>query len=359
MYSRFTGEDYSINPDPEIADNLAARLEENGLCDATILQTHQEAGQAAGGLGENSVIDLVLGGHTHQIVNGTTDRGLRYMEPSCKGKAYAYSELAFQVEDGRPFFRRVTNASVIPTNSNTPKLTNDSANADTTKLTNDQSNANTTKLTNDPANADELDPELVKLTDDVMEILSDLYRQKIGYITESAFRYVYLPDSGDRSTTCGNWIASIYARIVDADVAFINRGGLWTDMRLEDGADRRTIYRSDIYTMFPFDNTMQCYELTWAELLEAFDYSLTEQGMTILSQVVGVNCYLHRQNRQRPCDRGRKSHLRQRRVGRGLEGQKDPGRRFGIYGGDGPGGSGDFHAQPLPCLERHQPPGQR
>ena len=76
MYSRFTGEDYSINPDPEIADNLAARLEGNGLCDATILLTHQEAGQAAGGLGENSVIDLVLGGHTHQIVNGTTDRGL-------------------------------------------------------------------------------------------------------------------------------------------------------------------------------------------------------------------------------------------------------------------------------------------
>ena len=72
--------------------------------DATILLTHQEAGQGARGLGDNTVIDLVLGGHTHQSVNGTTDGDLRYMEPSCYGKAYAYSELAFQIEDGRPVF---------------------------------------------------------------------------------------------------------------------------------------------------------------------------------------------------------------------------------------------------------------
>ena len=267
LYSNFTGAGYSIDPDFGIANRLAASLEESGACDATILLTHQEAEDAAKGLGKDTVFDLVLGGHTHYNVNGTTSWNLRYMQPASYGNAYTYSELTFRIKDGSPVFEKVVNARYV------------------------QVNSNPSRLTSDPDNADDLDPALVDLTDEVLDSLSEIFNEEIGYITESAYRYVYLPESGQRSTTYGNWIADIYRRIVDADIAFVNSGGLRTDMRVDEDEISRTIRRSDINIMFPFDNTIYCYEITGEELLRAFEYSLTSSGKGLLSQVIGIDCY--------------------------------------------------------------------
>ena len=121
--------------------------------------------------------------------------------------------------------------------------------------------------------------------------LDDILSRKIGYITRSAQRHVYLPGSGGRSTTAGNWQASITARIVGAEIGFVNNGGLRTDVLLGDGADRRDVTHSDLYTMFPFDNKIYCYRLTWADLLKALEYALTEKGGTLLSQISGADIY--------------------------------------------------------------------
>ena len=98
-----------------------------------------------------------------------------------------------------------------------------------------------------------------------------------------------LPENGQRSTTCGNWIADIYRRIVDADIAFVNVGGLRTDLPVEEGEISRTIRRSDLYTVFPFDNAIYCYEITGEELLQVFEYSLASAGKGLISQVIGMN----------------------------------------------------------------------
>ena len=86
-------------------------------------------------------------------------------------------------------------------------------------------------------------------------------------------------------------MASIFARAVDADVGFMNAGGLRIDLDIEPGENKRTITLGDLYKMFPSENSVCCYELTWEELLTALEYAITPGGKILLTDVVGVDCY--------------------------------------------------------------------
>lgn len=263
LSEHFGGAGYSILLDYGEVNDLAARLESENLCDATVLLAHESAETIADGLGADTVIDLVLGGHTHMNVCRATAGGLRYIEPSCYSKAYGRVDLAFTVEDGAPRFFRTDSASVI----SVPALTN----------------------TED--NAGRLDQEIVALTDYAVSLISEFLDVSVGSISVSALRNVYLPGSGNRSTTCGNWMSSIIARMYDADIGFVNSGGLRVDFPVESGKDSRAITRSDVYTMFPFDNRVYLFDLTWEDLLGALEYSLTTDGKRLLSEISGMTCY--------------------------------------------------------------------
>ncbi len=264
-FERFTGAGFTIETDYDALNKLASELESSGKCDATVLLTHEEASDIAACVGGNSAIDLVLGGHTHRNLSGTTEWGLPYLEPASYGAAYAYAELAFSSENGSARFEKVDKASNVSVES--------------------------ARAVNTPGNREDLDPEVTEVTDRVLEALDAILNQKIGYITESATRYVYLPGSGKRSTASGNWHASIIARIGGADIGFVNNGGLRADVVIEEGQDRRDVTLSDIHTLFPFDNRIYCYELTYGDLLAALEYSLTENGRTLLSQIWGIDVY--------------------------------------------------------------------
>ncbi|MBR3494248.1 MAG: 5'-nucleotidase C-terminal domain-containing protein [Clostridia bacterium] len=260
---RFSAIGYRIVPDYGRINALAAELEASGRCDATLLLTHEDAALAAESLGPDTAIDLVLGGHTHQSTRQRTDWGLPFLEPASNGRAFVRAKLVFSADQGRPVFRGVENAKVIPVNP----------------------------LPNNEENAPQLDQALAALTDEAVSLIADLLSIEVGCITVSATRHDSLPGSGGRATTAGNWTASILARIVGADVAFANNGGLRVDLRLEPGKDRRPVTRSDVYTMFPFGNAVYLYELTFGELLTALEYALTENGRTLLSQIVGIDVY--------------------------------------------------------------------
>lgn len=271
-YERFAGAGYSISLDYDKVNAIAASLEESGQCDATILLTHEEAGRIAERLGPDTAVDLVLGGHTHYNENAATEWNLRYMQPAANGGAYVLAEMAFKVEDGRPVFEKVQSGRIFNVKEDLSKLTKDSQ------------------------NAEELDPELVDLTDWVVDELGDILNDEIGYITEPVLRRVYIEESGQeesgqRASTAGNWLTSIYRRIAGADVAFINNGGLRTEFVIPEGQDRRIITLSDIYLMLPFGNPIYCYEITYEEFLRALQYALTEQGGILLSQMSGIDCY--------------------------------------------------------------------
>ncbi len=266
-YDHFTGLGYSIRPDYDGVNALAVSLEESGQCDATILLAHEDAYIIAGGIGEGSAVDLILGGHTHKSQKGRTADGLWYLEPACYGNAFIYAELAFEEENGRPVFTGVVNPKTVEVSSDP------------------------SRLTDTPENASELDPEIVGLTNTVIGLLSKVLEEEVGYITESAVRYSYLEGSGEHASTCGNWMASIYAEIADADIGFVNNGALRMDLKVDKDTCRRVITVSDIYNMFPFDNQVYCYELTWEDMLSLLELSLTETGRTFLSDMTGAYCY--------------------------------------------------------------------
>jgi hypothetical protein len=44
--------------------------------------------------------------------------------------------------------------------------------------------------------------------------------------------------------------------------------------------------------MFPFDNLIYVYEITYADLLQLMEYAMTKTGAMLLSRMVGIDCYI-------------------------------------------------------------------
>lgn len=267
MYSKFTGAGFSVKEDFAALESLAERLEQSGEADVTVLLTHGEAGEAAAALRGGSAIDLVLGGHTHRNENGVASSGVRYIQPACNGCAYAYAELRFTENGGKASFSGVSSADTVSID------------------------AVRSRLYNNEKNADLLDRDVVMLSDMFIREISEALNTRIGYINTEARRYKFIAGSGERACTMGNWLASVTARAVGADVGFINSGGLRLDLELRVYDDVRFITASDVYAMFPFENRIYCYELTYTEFLHALEYSLTSSGSTLLSRMVGADCW--------------------------------------------------------------------
>lgn len=264
---KFTAAGYSIMEDYDYVRDLACELKNDQGCDAVILLAHDNPYYVARDTGEENGIDLVLGGHVHHLENYESTGGLPYLEPSCNGKAWAGASLDFEIRDGKPVFVEVEN----------PRCYLVGADPD--------------KLLNTPENADELDENVVWLTDMVIESASKILDAEAGYLTETLKRYEYLPDGGKRSCTCGNWVASIYARAYGADVALVNSGGLRKDVIIDPETGRHVVTIGELYEMFPFDNQLYCFELTWEEFMEVLRYTMTSDGNILLTCMMGIDCY--------------------------------------------------------------------
>ena len=268
LYSRFTGAGYTIEEDYDALEALAAELKGSGQCDAVILLAHSDAGVLSAKLRPDTAFDLVLGGHSHEMQAGETDGGLTYLEPAPNGEAYAYAELVFAADaEGKPVFDRTENARTVSVTEN-PAL-----------------------LLPGGENAEELDAAVTKITEEAIARLQSILDEKIGYITVPALRVRYSTNVRviSRESTCGNWMASIYARAVGAEIAFVNGGGIREDFTPEPGKDVRDITVSDIYAMFPFGNIIYCYRISYQELLTLLQYTLTYEGGALFSVVTGID----------------------------------------------------------------------
>lgn len=262
MTSKFSGKGYSITEDYDIADNIAAELEKSGKCDATVLLTHGRAEYAAERLDRNSAIDLVLGGHSHQTLKGTSSSGIAYLQGGCYGKYYAYSELVFDYagKQGGVSFKRVANQLIR-------EVSGDLSGRD----------------------GQNFDPEIKAISDEALSATSDVMNDVVGYITYGATTYS-LNGSGGRASVMSNWMCDILREIGEADVAFVNIGGIRTSFPLE-GNQCRDITVADIYEMFPFSNTTYVFRITYAELLRLFEFSLTDGGDALFSCMTGIDCH--------------------------------------------------------------------
>lgn len=268
MTKMFTGLGYEIREDYDALRGLASDLKQTEGCDAVVVLAHSEAAYIADQIGACDDIDLVLGGHTHISDIGANHYELEYAQPSGQCKAYVYAELVFDTdESGAPVFRDNAAVSAVSVTRNTALLKNT------------------------PANADELDPEIVEISEAAIESMRDVLNETVGRITVSADRFAYLPGSGDRASASGNWHTSMIARAVGAEIGFFNQSGIRDNILIPEGEDHADVTLSDLYTLFPFSNQLYCYELTYDELLTLFQYALTKSGSTLFSLMSGIDCY--------------------------------------------------------------------
>ena len=264
-YNVFTGEGYETKKNFAEVNQIAKELEESGQCDATILLYHGDAKEAAEAIGGGTHVDLVMGGHKHKVSNNETAEGVKYIQGCCNAQTYCWAEFGFKLVDGKVTFNAVNDKRYV-------WVTNDRAG-----------------MHNIPENADKLDPEIVAITDVAIEEADKYLKEDIGYITESAYRNRFMEESGKRSCTAGNWITSMLQRGGKADVAFINSGGLRKDYVVT--GDKLDIKASDIYEMFPFDDKLYVFEMTYGEFFDVLQYSVTKTGKSLFSRMVGIKCY--------------------------------------------------------------------
>lgn len=259
LTSKFTGLGYSIIEDYNIPDLIATSLEKQEGCDATVLLTHDSASYAAEHLPQGTALDLVLGGHTHNTQSGIAANGVHFLQGGRFCEHYAYADLKFVVDDsGNVSFAGVENKQIMTVE----------AGRDTR-----------------PAN---IDPEICEVSDFALEAISEALGTVVGHINVNATTS-FINGSGNRSSTMGNWMCDILRRIGEADVAFVNAGGIRATFPLN-GQPTRDITVADIYDIFPFDNTVYVYNITYAELLQVFDYSLTVTGKSLFSRMTGIDC---------------------------------------------------------------------
>ena len=224
-------------------------------------------GKAAERLGEHSVVDLVLGGHTHRTISGQTSWGLAYLQGGKKSEAYAYAQLQFRVdEEGNISFTSVNDQQTIDVD------------------------ATRDRHTFAGQNAEDLDDDILTVSDNALNDLSGHLQQVIGHITVDASNY-FLDGSGQRASVMGNWMGDIMQRISEADVAFLNRTYIRTYFTL-DGQPSRNITVGNVYDMFSFGNQLYVFRITYAELLQLFEYSMTGAGRILLTQMTGIDCYI-------------------------------------------------------------------
>ena len=258
MYANFTGAGLYIDEDYAALEALAAKLEDEG-CDATIVLTHADATAIAARLGKDTVIDLIAGGHSHK-----SNSGANYIQPANGAAGLAYAELVFVAdEDGEVVDVAIENTNVISVT------------------------ADKTKLYDTPDNDELLDDEIVALSKVAVANVADTLNEVLGYITVPVTKDAI--DGNRMSSTAGNWMASLYNRAVDAEVSFINNGGIRTTFVM-DGAAYRYVTAGDVYTIAPFCNLIYAYDVTYAELLEVLEYSIgAGSGMGL--RMTGIDCY--------------------------------------------------------------------
>ena len=138
-------------------------------------------------------------------------------------------------------------------------------------------------------NASELSEDILEVSDAALQATAAQMNDVIGYINVGATTY-YLDGSGERADIISNWMCDIIRRIGNADVAFVNSGGIRTSFPLQ-GQSTRNITVANVYDMFPFYNEIYVYDITYSELLRVFEYSLTAGGNSLFSRVSGIDCY--------------------------------------------------------------------
>lgn len=198
---------------------------------------------------DSEKVDLVLGGHSHQISYGVASSGVTYMQGNCQAQGYAHATIVYDLK---------TNAVTVedPTY---------------VKITGDK-----TALYDTEANAAKLDQDIVAISKASWDAVKGTMSEVLGTVDQNVYRRQKIGDS--TNTIAGNWLTGLMLKATKEQntvAAFTNSGGIRCDLLMAEGATSRDITVGDIYTISPFGNRWYVYDLTGAELAKTIELSFT------------------------------------------------------------------------------------
>lgn len=253
-------EPYEIHDDIEELKKLAANVKSREKAEVVIILVHADPAGIADEL-DPDVVDLVAGGHTHKMINGTSDvTGIDYMQGYCR--AYGYSTTEIKISP---------NGEV---DVETPEYVDIASDVDLIP-----------NLYYKDGSNDALDSEIVKISQTAWDEIAEEMNEVLCTVDKSITRD-FIDETNGASTVAGNWIADRMLEITKEQntvAAFTNRGGIRSDIQLEPGEETRDITVADIYTMMPFGNRIYVYTITGKQMAEHMENALiglnTEIGM--------------------------------------------------------------------------------
>ena len=231
----------------EVVTKYEKILREEEQCDAVIVLSHLPAQQEEDGTitGEaadlaNAVdgIDGILSGHSHNYVSGEVN-GIPILQPINNGRGLSVLTLTFKGEelsveyDVRDFVPEVETLS----------------------------------------SDEEVKAIYDKYNEELKPILSEV-------IAEQPMEFVH--DSSVADTDLGQYSDKLITEIAGTQIAFTNGGGIRASLE----AGELTI--GDMYTVFPFDNTIVTMEMTGAHIKEVLEHGLNPDNEVGMIQYYGL-----------------------------------------------------------------------
>ncbi|ADQ46760.1 5'-Nucleotidase domain-containing protein [Caldicellulosiruptor kronotskyensis 2002] len=187
-------------------------------------------------------VDIILGGHTHSVVN-TKINGIPVCVANCQGKGYIHIKV---------------------------KLKNGVANVvkqeyvDITPLFN---------ISNPP-----MDKEVLEVIEKADKQVSRKFSKVIGTAVSDITREQRAKPYGD--SALGNWATDAIREFAHTDFAFTNNGGLRIDLK------KGPITLGDIYQLMPFDNTIVILKMKGSQIKTILEEAVQDNGKGI--QVSGL-----------------------------------------------------------------------
>lgn len=230
---------YEISENAGIVNTLAKELKTSKRADAVVILAHDDAQEAAEKF-SNEYIDIVFGGHSHQIKAGVAGNGLPYAQGYKEARGYAMATLTIKA-DG-------TVAVSVP------------------KFVETYNSEKPDNLYYSEATKGNFNGDVITISNKAIEEIKPLVNEKLAVLPSPLNRDL-ITDS--LSSPMGNWITDMLAYDQKVDFVFCNDGGIRTDF------EAKTLTVNDIYTVSPFENLMFKIEMTG------------EQVVKLLEQIVG------------------------------------------------------------------------
>ncbi|MDD4239295.1 MAG: 5'-nucleotidase C-terminal domain-containing protein [Desulfotomaculaceae bacterium] len=200
--------------------------------------------------GAEGLIDAVLGGHTHNLVNTAAANGTPVAIANYNGKGFIDLKITRQA-DGTLTFNSVylagdTTSTVFPYGYK--------------------------------ASAPVFEQAVADIVDAAKLQVSPIANQKLG--TADTGLTITQVDSPWGESLAGNWAGDVIKAKVNADFAFINNGALRIDIPQGD------ITMGTLYAFLPFDNTIMTADMTGAQIKTLLEQAMGDGGLGI--QVAGL-----------------------------------------------------------------------